>query len=63
MSQIVMEPGGKLFSHVLALSFKEKGNILSLMASSEAPLILKVLHISRKLECVGAGPHRNDHKK
>jgi hypothetical protein len=45
-----METGGKLFNHALVLSFREKGSILSLMASSEAPFILKVMHFSKKLE-------------
>ncbi|KAL0645081.1 hypothetical protein Bca4012_043372 [Brassica carinata] len=38
--QVVIESLGRVFSHWCALSPKEKGNSLSLKASSETPLVL-----------------------
>ena len=44
-----MEPVGNELSHALALSVKENGNNLSLIASSEAPLTLNISQISKKI--------------
>ena len=38
VAQSDIDPAGKEFNYSLALSFKEKGNNLSLMASSETSL-------------------------
>ena len=43
----VIELGAKELSHNFALSLREKGNNLSLIASAETPFILKVSQISR----------------
>ena len=48
VAQLVIDPTVKEFNHSLALSFREKGNNLSLMASSGTSLTLNVSHISRK---------------
>ena len=47
-SQVVMDPEGKEWSQVFALSLREKGNTLNLTASSVTPLYLKVSQISMK---------------
>ena len=46
---VVIKPAGRELSHSFALSFKEKGNNLSRIASLLTPLCLKVSHILRKL--------------
>ena len=46
VAQSNIDPTGKEFNHSLALSFKEKGNNLSLMASSRTSLTLNISHIS-----------------
>ena len=45
--------GLKELSHIFALSFKVKGNSLSLIKSIEAPHSLKVLHTSSNSFDVG----------
>ena len=48
--QVVMEFGSSLRSQSLALSFKEKGKSLSLMASALTPFSLIVSHGNGKIE-------------
>ena len=47
--QVLIDPVGREFNQSLALSLKEKGNNLNLIASSDTPLYLKVAQISKKL--------------
>ncbi|KAI3810403.1 hypothetical protein L1987_20015 [Smallanthus sonchifolius] len=47
-SHVVIDPVGREFSHALALSLKEKGNIWRRIASFDTPFSLKVSQISRK---------------
>lgn len=48
-SHVVMVNGGSEFNHAFALSQRENGKSLNLIASSETLLCLKVSHNSRKL--------------
>ena len=48
-SQLVMDSLGKVWSQPFARSLSEKGNSLSLIASSITPLDLKVSQTSKKL--------------
>ena len=54
-SHVAMVFLGKELNHVFALSFKEKGKSFSFIISEDTPLILYVLHISRKLEMYSLG--------
>ena len=49
-SHEVIELGAKELSYSFALSLREKGNNLSLIASVETPFILKVSQISKNEE-------------
>ena len=46
-SHEVIEFGAKELSHNFALSLRENGNNLNLMASADTPFILKVSQISK----------------
>ena len=57
VAQLVIDPTSKEFNHFLALSFREKRNNLSLMASSRTPLTLNISQISiKKISCVNWDP-------
>ena len=48
VAQSNIDPAGKEFNYSLALSFREKGNNLNLIASLGTPLTLNISHISKK---------------
>ena len=47
VAQLVIDPTVKEFNHSLALSFREKGKSLSVMASSGTPFTLNISQISK----------------
>ena len=55
ISQVVNELGSSLYNQSLALSLSEKGKSRSLIASLDAPLILKVSHFARNLRRCALG--------